>query len=989
MPAAGLRRFLASLALASLAALPLSGQSYLVHTYSEDDGLPSSMVHGLAQAPDGLMWFATRSGIASYDGRIWRAFGVADGLPGDSYLSIAVDELGVVWALAMSPRPVLSRYEDGRWDLLPSPPLSAGTGAVTSLAVSRAGGGLRVAVGTARGGLAVFEDEDWIMVGTAEGLPSLEISAVAAVEGDILVATRAGLARLDGLKAVPLTRGSDGLGTPLLGLAPDYSASGVRIWLLGRGRLSVWQGGKLTTSVAEAPSPVNEVFPLLFGSPDGHDGLVYGNPEGLYHYDRPSGTIRHLGFASGLISEGGTDLLLDREGNLWISGLRGVSKVVSFRFANYRATHGLLQDEVTAVVEAAPGRLAIGHARGLSFFDGQSFTTRPFASRETIGATETRVQELCVDRAGTIWIAASNLGVGRIAGSGPLTWYRDRQGVGAARSVALDASGRICILDEDGLKVLRGGRFELYPAPEPISGRRIILDADGSLWLPHFREGLARLAGSEVRSVRSPSNPDANNVYSIRRDSRNVVWAGTRAGLCVVSGDAIELFRADGFALSRPVYSILEDGRGRMWFGTDNGVVLWDGARARAFTRRQGFVGQETNRAAAIVDHAGRIWIGSDLGLSRYDDRFDVEPESLPAPLVTLQSVEAADGVRTLGAAPLSFPTGINTLTFRFRGVSFVDEQSLRFRCRLDGFDTDWSQPISAARPEARYTNLPQGRYVFFVQASSTPGVWSPAAVSAALHIRGPFWRTWWFLGLCVVAAGLVFQAGLSAAAQRRRARELEAKVLERTGELRASLAEKEVLLREIHHRVKNNLQIVASLLYLQARGVPEPARRLFQESRDRLRTMALIHETLYRSTELSRIEVPEYFTTLAGAIFQTLGAEQVAVRLDLKLAPVSLAAETAVTCGIILNELLTNALKYAFPGGRTGTVGIEFEEASPGAYRFAVWDDGRGLPPGLDVRAAETLGLKLVDGLVRQLEGTLEVSPPPGARFTIRFRRA
>ena len=233
-----------------------------------------------------------------------------------------------------------------------------------------------------------------------------------------------------------------------------------------------------------------------------------------------------------------------------------------------------------------------------------------------------------------------------------------------------------------------------------------------------------------------------------------------------------------------------------------------------------------------------------------------------------------------------------------------------------------------------------------------------------------------------------MLQVGLSAVAERRRARVLEAKVLDRTGELRASLAEKEVLLREIHHRVKNNLQVVASLLYLQARGVPEPVRQLFEESRERLKTMALIHETLYRSSDLTRIEVPGYFKTLAEAVFKTLGAERVAVRLDLKLAPTTLQTELAVTCGLILNELLTNALKYAFPGGRGGTVGIEFEEQPAGAYRFVVWDDGRGLPPGLDVRTSETLGLKLVDGLVRQLGGTIDVASAPGARFTIRFGR-
>lgn len=981
------RGLLAAGLLAAWTASSAFGQSHLIRSYTEDDGLPSSMVHGVVQAPDGLIWFATRSGVAAHDGLNWQVFGAAEGLSGDIYSHIAVDERGTIWALARMPRPIVSRYENGRWTPLPAAPLSSETGQATALAACRPGGEPRIVLGTAVGGLLIFERNAWSRLAGPDGLPSLEITGLAVDAGVIYAATRSGLVRLDGDKAVALTRGSDGRGTPLLGLAMERLASGVRLWLLGAGRLSTWRNGELATAFDSAPFYVNPIYPGLFGAPDGSGGLVYGNPTGMFHFARLEGSVRRLGLAEGLIAEGGTGVVRDREGNIWISGLRGLNKISSFRFANFRKAQGLLEDEVTAILEAAPGAYVFGHGAGLSFFDGRAFTTRAFVLPAGIGAAEIRVQELCKDRTGAVWMAASGLGAARIRPGGEIRWFRAAEGVaGAARSVAEDASGRLLLLDNEGLKVFRDNRF--VPAPEkvPLSSRRIVIDADGSLLLPQFSLGLVRVSGSDVRRLVSDGDPEADNVYSVRRDSRGVLWIGTRGGLCVAAGEKIASFAAAGFALRRPVYTILEDGRGRMWFGTDNGVVLWDGMKARTFTRHQGFVGQETNRAASIVDHAGKVWIGSDLGLSRYDEEFDVDPASLPPPLVSLRDVETADGIRPLGAAPVSFPSGVNTLTFRFRGVSFIDEEALRYRCRLEGFDEDWSAPFGAARPEARYTNLPRGRYRFAVQAASTADVWSRAVVSGPLLVRGPFWRSWWFIGLCIIVAGFVLQAALSAASVRRRARELEAKVVERTGELRASLAEKEVLLREIHHRVKNNLQIVASLLYLQSRGLPEPVRHLFQESRDRLKTMALIHENLYRSPDLSRIDVPGYFRTLAEAIFGTLGAEHIAVRLELKLAPGSLEAESAVTCGLILNELVTNALKYAFPGGRTGTVGVEFEETSPGRYRFEVWDDGRGLPPALDVRAAETLGLKLVDGLVRQLGGTLEVGPPPGARFTIRF---
>ena len=202
---------------------------------------------------------------------------------------------------------------------------------------------------------------------------------------------------------------------------------------------------------------------------------------------------------------------------------------MSFRFTNYQAMHGLLENEVTAIVESAPGRFVFGHGTGLSFFDGREFTTRAFApagSREGFGATETRIQELCAGRDGTVWMAASSLGLGRISGNGAIRWYREREGVRSVRTVAVDAAGRICLIDDDGLKVMRNDRFVPYPYTAPMTGRRVVADPDGSLWLAHFTEGLIRVAGAEIRRFTSPDNPEADNVYAVQRDSRGILWVG-------------------------------------------------------------------------------------------------------------------------------------------------------------------------------------------------------------------------------------------------------------------------------------------------------------------------------------------------------------------------------------------------------------------------------------------------------------------------------
>jgi len=207
--------------------------------------------------------------------------------------------------------------------------------------------------------------------------------------------------------------------------------------------------------------------------------------------------------------------------------------------------------------------------------------------------------------------------------------------------------------------------------------------------------------------------------------------------------------------------------------------------------------------------------------------------------------------------------------------------------------------------------------------------------------------------------------------------------------QLRESLAEKELLLREIHHRVKNNLQVISSLVSLQADALADPALRdVFGEVRDRVRSMALIHEKLYESGGLAKLNFADYVASLMQSIWSAHGVVGARVKLHLEVEPVAVAVATAVPCGLILNELASNALKHAFPSdGGEVTVGLSREPAT-GRLRLWVRDNGVGLPADLDWRHARSLGLRLVQMLARQLEGTVETGsgPGPGTEFLIRF---
>ena len=206
--------------------------------------------------------------------------------------------------------------------------------------------------------------------------------------------------------------------------------------------------------------------------------------------------------------------------------------------------------------------------------------------------------------------------------------------------------------------------------------------------------------------------------------------------------------------------------------------------------------------------------------------------------------------------------------------------------------------------------------------------------------------------------------------------------------QVKASLAEKEMLLKEVHHRVKNNLQIISSLVSLQSDGVADSAvRASLTDVRDRVRTMALVHEALYRSNDLARIPLDQYARNLTTSLQRTHGQLAGHVRLAFELAPVLLAVEQAVPCGLVLNELVSNAFKHAFAGRAAGTLTVRLS-AADGQVALTVVDDGVGLPADLDWRTTRSLGLRLVNMLAGQLGGRVDVTAPDGggARFAVTF---
>ncbi len=206
---------------------------------------------------------------------------------------------------------------------------------------------------------------------------------------------------------------------------------------------------------------------------------------------------------------------------------------------------------------------------------------------------------------------------------------------------------------------------------------------------------------------------------------------------------------------------------------------------------------------------------------------------------------------------------------------------------------------------------------------------------------------------------------------------------------IHASLQEKEVLLQEIHHRVKNNLQVISSLLDMQSGSLGDPAAvQALQDSRNRVRAMAFVHERLYQSEDLASVNAEDYVQSIARYLFGAHAKKAAGITLNVQVDDVDLDLDTAIPCGLLINELVSNALKYAFPaeGEREGEIRVGLCALGDGRLALSVSDNGTGLPPDAELQNIESLGLRLVDMLTQQLRGTIELDRSAGTAFRITF---
>jgi len=534
-------------------------QRYPVRTYTEADGLANSMVFDIKQDSSGIIWIARRSGISSYDGISFNNYNVSDGLKSTSYSFLRIDSTSKIWAMVEKGEPVISFFSTGKWKtIINRQGLPSRVNLIyTGFDVYYQNKEPVFLVASERNGVFQLQNNRWTHFDKTNGLPSNYINSVLHFDGKDFIATEKGLSILS----------NNSIETNIFGTSPYLSEKIMALavedkflWILGENWLGFICDGKFSLATEDFSLPVERNGRKCFLQADRMGRIYFGNLFKVLCYDKKNGKVENLKRSNGLISEGANAVLIDREFNTWIGGVRGITKILSRRFASFFNIDGLFSNEVASGLEISPGHYVFGHDGALTFYDGKSFRKFLLDPSHSESNLESRVLEISKDQQQNLWVAVSSKGLARIDKNEKIIWYRAAQGLeGMVFSVLCTSDGKIYAGTSTGFYKLTGERFIkiLFDEIHGFSVRKIFPGRENSIFLLTLYHGIIEVKKDTVIDHISHDNPAANNVFSFLIDSRNRRWAGTSAGLYIIKESVLVRSGDAGPVINRPVYCLV------------------------------------------------------------------------------------------------------------------------------------------------------------------------------------------------------------------------------------------------------------------------------------------------------------------------------------------------------------------------------------------------------------------------------------------------
>jgi two-component sensor histidine kinase/ligand-binding sensor domain-containing protein len=982
----------------------VQAQSLDFKSYTVSDGLPHGQISDMSQTKDGIMWIGTAaSGLVRFDGHTYKTYGITEGLKDDFILKTLVDSKDRLWVATytggvaiMENDSLVYPFKDQKLDTL----------YVTTILEAPNGD---IWIGT-------FDDSAYIYDGyelrkfewTDELIDSTVWDVIWDDDGSIWIGTHLGLSIVKG-DSVSNYSTRDGLsGNKIFKIVEDDL--GVKWMATDRG-ITKFDGSTFETITEIGGNQLYYVFDLV----KDYSGRIWVGMEntGIYWFDGEN--VTHITRNQGLVSNYIHRFFLDNNGNVWVgSDENGISIYRGEGFKFYRNIPGLNTSEILGFHKDRSGTIWIGTNLGISKSESGQFEeiSIPF-----FGVSTHEVWVISELPNGNILFLLDNNVLVEYDGSS-FSNYSERIGLGEhfIVDVHFDTKGELWIATDDGLLHYNGRKMRRYMPSDGLAGsvvNHLFEDSDGNMWIS-TQLGVSKYENGTFKNLGLQDGLGHYNVNYITQDKRGDFWFGTSAGVSYYHKDPstgkykISNFgKADGMKLVDTLFLVFDDSD-QLWQGTNGGLHRLNVQRfldtgvmnIEHYKLSRIGLGIEANQGAVLKVDSSHLWFGTMEGIVEVDlNQFRNRPIS--SPISRIDQVmfnglstdflltdyenpeeEAYKGPRS------EFAYGNNSISFNFSGIEYVNPDNLTYRYQLKGYDSNWT--TTNINSPVTYTNLPAGEYEFIVQSKIGTDPWSANTATVPILIRPPYWQTAWFWLIVIIALMVAVSVFIRLRLHFLEKEKLGQLVEEKTATLTRALDEKDVLIKEVHHRVKNNLSIIYGLLELQMEYLTdERLKDVFRDSQLRVHSIAMVHEKLYQSDNLSRIDARKYIHDLVNVISESMLEEDKRIDMDIDVDDIQLTLDQGIPCGLILNELISNAIKHAFTEAASGMVKVSLKTEGEKTI-LSVSDNGKGLPEDYKIGTTESLGHVLIEALTRQLKSSVEIFSDPGnTRFEIRFNAA
>ena len=699
------------------------------------------------------------------------------------------------------------------------------------------------------------------------------------------------------------------------------------------------------------------------------------------------------------------DIFEDSRKNIWVAtDGGGVDKfdATNGRVTNYKRSNGMSGNYVLAIEEDDAGTIWMGTwGNGITLFDPQK---NKFSDLKHIRLVPTNVYALAKTPDKKMWIGSTD---------GGLTCYDERSNTFT--------------------------RFMNDPNdPNSISSNGVsalCADRAGNLWIGTFETGVCYLdlkanTFTNYKPAKDGKGITNSGVSDIFEDHAGNIWLSTFEGLNKfdpVTKKFTSYTTRQGLP-SNIIYAAREKDK-MIWISTNHGLSAFDPVSGifKNYTTEDGLQEDEFKPHSALKASDGRLYFGGINGFNVFSPSDIVKPTGFSPVVVTSFQIfnKPVSNTTKDGDVPhlgqdisdtklLSLSYKQTFFSIEYAALDFSSPNKRNYAFMLDRFDKEWN--YVGSRNTTSYTNVPAGKYTFKVKYQNTMGLWSPVYSKLQIIVRPPFWLTWWFITLAsLTVVGCVFTyIRIRLHSIKSQKIKLEMQVQKKTAEVVAQndaleaqqveinqkneslqdlvhekdnlLLEKEWLLKEIHHRVKNNFHIVSSLLEIQASYLKNKAAlSAIKDSQHRIHSMSIIHQKLYQSDNLSIIHMPEYIYELVEYLRESYAIRE-NVGFSLQIDNIELNHASAITLGLILNEAITNAIKYAFAKTVHGKISISLTQISDSQLLLSIADNGRGLPIDFNSKIGASMGMELLQGLTDDLRGILSIETKNGTHIKVIF---